>query len=260
MRFVTATTADIPALSRLWKQAFGDTDAEITRFFQDAFPHALGFAAKDGDSLAAMCFALPQQLAWRDTVYPAAYLYAVATDLSYRKQGICKELLAFAEQTLQAQGYACVLLVPADENLAHMYEKFGYHGEFSCSAHAASLPPAAHSAQSIDTAAYAGLRETLLWDIPHVRYAKHWLDYEAHDARFYALSCGSASGCAAVRHLQDGSVQIDEYLPDTRFLPALANVLGTASCVLPQKSVAMFRWLCASHPSWSRIYLAFDFG
>ena len=128
MRCQKTHEGDIPALSRLWKQAFGDTDEEITRFFREAYPHASGFAARDGETLVGMCFALPQQLSCGDTVLSAAYLYAVATDEDYRGQGLCRALLAFAEKELKKRGTEAVLLVPADEGLAAMYERLGYRG------------------------------------------------------------------------------------------------------------------------------------
>ena len=37
---------DIPALKALWKQAFGDTDAEIDSFFKTVYPEATGFCAE----------------------------------------------------------------------------------------------------------------------------------------------------------------------------------------------------------------------
>ena len=128
MRYQKTHSDDIPELTRLWKQAFGDSDEDIARFFRDLFPAATGFAARDGERLAAMCFALPQQLSCGDTVLSAAYLYAVATDEGYRGQGLCRALLAFAEKELKKRGTEAVLLVPAGEGLAAMYERLGYHG------------------------------------------------------------------------------------------------------------------------------------
>ena len=67
MRYQKTHSDDIPELTRLWKQAFGDSDEDIACFFRDLFPAATGFAARDGEKIAAMCFALPQQLSCGDT-------------------------------------------------------------------------------------------------------------------------------------------------------------------------------------------------
>ena len=258
MRCQKTHEGNIPALSRLWKQAFGDTDEEIARFFREAFPHATGFAVYDGEALAGMCYALPQQLACGDEVYSAAYLYAVATDAEYRGQGVCRTLLAFAEKELKKRGVQCLTLVPADEALAAMYEKLGFSGPLRRERSAAAPSPAGQ-AEKVSSIEYAGLRETLIWDVPHVRYAKVWLDYEALDAEFYALRLGAASGCAAVRRLADGSARVDELLPDSRFLPALAQAVGAAQYLLPQEPYAMCKWLGARPAGWENILLAFDF-
>ena len=48
---------DIPALKALWKQAFGDTDAEIDSFFKTVYPEATGFCAEEDGAVIAMLFA-----------------------------------------------------------------------------------------------------------------------------------------------------------------------------------------------------------
>ena len=196
MRYQKTHSDDIPELTRLWKQAFGDSDEDIARFFRDLFPAATGFAARDGEKIAAMCFALPQQLSCGDTVLSAAYLYAVATDEGYRGQGLCRALLAFAEKELKKRGADAVLLVPADEGLAAMYERLGYRGPARIWK-PSEAKEALGTAESVRPVEYAGLRETLLWDVPHVRYGKQLLEYEAGEAQLYALRLGAMPGCAA---------------------------------------------------------------
>lgn len=259
MRCQKTHEGDIPALSRLWKQAFGDTDEEITRFFREAYPHASGFAARDGETLVGMCFALPQQLACGEDTCSAAYLYAVATDERWRGQGVCRTLLAFAEKELKKRGTDCLMLVPADEGLAAMYEKLGFSGALRRESEAAA-PSAAGQAEQVTPIEYAGLRETLLWDVPHVRYGKQLLEYEAAEAQLYALRLGAMPGCAAAVRQDDGTIRVDELLPDARFLPALAQAFGTGTYLLPQEPYAMCKWLTEPPAGWENIYLAFDFG
>ena len=92
-----------------------------------------------------------------------------------------------------------------------------------------------------------------------MRYSKAWLEYEALDAAFYALRLGSASGCAAVRKLPDGSARVDELLSDNRMLPALAQAVGAARYRLPQAPYAMCKWLTARPAGWENILLGFDY-
>lgn len=259
MRFQKTHEQDIPQLTGLWKQAFGDPDEEIARFFRGAFPHCTGFAARDGEKIAAMCFALPQSIVCGEESRSAAYLYAVATDEACRGRGLCRSLLTFAEKELKKRGCDCVLLVPASGTLAEMYEKLGYSGPLR-TAQTLPAPAAAGQGAAVSVPDYAGLRETLLWDVPHVRYSRTWLEYEHGDTDFYALRLGAMPGCAAARKNADGSVQVDELLPDGRFLPALHAALNGTSYTLPQKPYAMCKWLTAQPAGWAQIHLAFDFG
>ena len=106
---------------------------------------------------------------------------------------------------------------------------------------------------------YAGLRETLLFDVLHTRYSKAQLDYAADDLDFYRLEQGYALGCAAVRRA--GQI-VEELLPDARMLPALAAALGAGQ--YPVKTPGhgtmncMAKWLDAEKQT-APIWLAFEF-
>ena len=74
---------------------------------------------------------------------------------------------------------------------------------------------------------YAGLRETAMWDIPHVRYDKAQLEYAMAGGKFYCLMAGYAMGCAAVKDGKDGvQAVVCELLPGTEGLGALAEKRG----------------------------------
>ena len=265
MRCQKTHADDIPALSRLWTQAFGDTDEEIARFFREAFPHAIGFAARDGETLAGMCFALPQQVVCGEAVYSSAYLYAVATDAAYRGQGVCRALLAFAEKELKKRGIQCLTLVPADEGLAAMYEKMGFSGPLRRERESAA-PSSAGQAQPVTPIEYAGLRETALWDIAHVRYDKAQLEYAMAGGKFYCLMAGYAMGCAAVKDGKDGvQAVVCELLPGTEGLGALAEKRGAGKyevvSSLPGEdgeTWCMLKWLGKPDPAFEPVYMGFS--
>ena len=104
---------DIPALRALWKEAFGDTDAFLDDFFDTCFATKRCLCTMDGEKAAAMCY-------WLDCFRegkPIAYLYAVATAIPYRGEGLCRSLLGQARAILQEQGYAGILLVPGTPGL-----------------------------------------------------------------------------------------------------------------------------------------------
>ena len=111
----------ITKLKKLWKQAFGDTDAFIDAFFSVAYsPDRCRYLTEDGE-LAAMLY-------WFDCEFQGkklAYLYAVATDEAYRGQGFCRRLMEKTHRHLAEKGYAGAILVPA-EDLSGLYKKLGY--------------------------------------------------------------------------------------------------------------------------------------
>lgn len=105
----------------LWAAAFGD-DGWIDSFFRTAYRPENTLAIFRDRQLAA-------GLAWMQTSCQGrkfAYLYAVATAPEYRHQGLCRELMANAQEALAARGYDGSVLVPADDGLRRMYAAMGY--------------------------------------------------------------------------------------------------------------------------------------
>ena len=112
----------ITKLKKLWKQAFGDSDAFIDTFFELAYsPDRCQYLTETGQ--------LVSMLYWFDCTFKGkkiAYIYAVATHEAYRGKGLCRRLMETTHQRLKTQGYAGAILVPANEALFRLYEKLGY--------------------------------------------------------------------------------------------------------------------------------------
>ena len=260
MRCRKATDADIPQLKALWKAGFGDTDAEIDRFFDAAWPHCLGFCAEEEGQLLAALYALPQTLVLGERQEKAAYLYAVATAPAFRGKGICRALMAYAEKELRKKWFACALLVPGEPSLFGFYETLGYRAQYAHEIAAPQTPSKHGTAHPIELRAYAGLRETLLYAAPHVRYDAHWLSYAG--TKFYALQLEGRTGCAAVRQSPNGAC-VCELLPDMTMLPALAAIPGQTPALVRAAggatAFAMLKWLDTPRPELEPVYLAFAF-
>ena len=132
---------EIPALRRLWREAFGDGEECLDRFFSTAFsPDRCRCIREDGEPCAA--------LYWFDSQHtgrPIAYLYAIATARAKRGRGLCRALMEDTHRTLAARGYAGALLVPGETSLFDFYAKMGYRacttvGEITCTAAPAPIP------------------------------------------------------------------------------------------------------------------------
>lgn len=124
MKIEHPTPGDIPALRKLWKIAFGDTDEFLDRFFSLSFSPARCRCVLCADGAAAAHY-------WFDCTLGGqkfAYIYAVATDPAHRGKGLCRALMADAQKLLAERGYHGLILVPQDVPLVAMYEKLGFAG------------------------------------------------------------------------------------------------------------------------------------
>ena len=74
----------ITDLKKLWKQAFGDSDAFLDTFFSVAYCPARSQQLTQDGRLAAMLYWFDCHLAGRKL----AYIYAVATDPDHRGRGL----------------------------------------------------------------------------------------------------------------------------------------------------------------------------
>ena len=133
MRLRKTNLDDLPQLKALWALGFGDTEQEIEAFFAISYPAATGFCAEEDGRLIAAAYALPQELAWGERTVKAAYLYAVTTHPDFRKQGVCRKLLAFAEKELKKRYFDCLMLVPATDALRAYYETMGFCTRYQAS-------------------------------------------------------------------------------------------------------------------------------
>jgi len=158
MTFDHPAPSQIPELLQLWKTVFGEYDGFWELFLEHGFsPSRCRCTVEKGQITASLC--------WFDCQcgnQRQAYVYAVLTHPDHRGRGLCRALLADLHTFLKAQGYAAVLLVPAEEALREMYRKLGYRdatrvSELSCGAADAPL-----SLRAIGPEEYAALRREFL--------------------------------------------------------------------------------------------------
>lgn len=207
---------DIPALRRLWQQAFGDTEAFLDSFFTVGFsPDRCRCLWKDENLAAALYWF---DCSWEEK--PAAYLYAVATDEKYRGRGLCRALMEDTHKHLQSRGYAASVLVPGTKELFRLYEKmgyatFGYVQEFTCEAGNNPVQLEKLTAQE-----YAQCRRKLL---PQgaVLQEGAMLELLYTQAEFYA---GENFLLAAA--VAKDTLVAQEYLGDTAAAPGILKTLG----------------------------------
>ncbi|MBO5339590.1 MAG: GNAT family N-acetyltransferase [Oscillospiraceae bacterium] len=203
MQLRPSCTGDVPRLKQLWKLAFGDEDSYIDHFFARYYrPERMLVLEEDGGVQAMTAWFDMPLVSARGEEYPAAYLYAVATDPDRRGRGLAGKLLAFADCWLKGQGFSCVTTVPARADLHAFFGQNGFEECFAleqrqCRPDTRTDPARLESASA---AQYGLLREKLLAGRDHVAYAPAALEYQAGTC---ALSGGGLyrvgeTGCACV--------------------------------------------------------------
>lgn len=216
MTINTPTPAQIPQLRLLWKQVFGDSDAFLDQFF------SLGFSYD-----RARCVSIEGQpvsaLYWFDCLWEGkklAYLYAVATDTAFRKQGYFQALIRDTHRHLQQLGYAGAVLSPAGEALFRMYEKMGYETfcsirEFCCDAGDTPFPVTMLSPED-----YASLRRQYL-PAGGILQEGTTLTFWASQALFYA-----GDGVIFTGYRENDTLRVSELLGDASAAPGILKALN----------------------------------
>ena len=150
--------AHIPALRRLWQQAFGDTEAFLDSFFSLGFSPDRCLCVLEENAPAAALYWLDCSL---DDL-PCAYVYAVATRSDCRGRGLCRSLMGRTRDLLCRQGYAHILLVPQGERLQTMYAAMGYRNFGGLTVTEAEAAGPALPLRAVGPEEFARLRRSLL--------------------------------------------------------------------------------------------------
>lgn len=158
MIFKHPDAEEIPQLLALWKEVFGEYDGFWELFLETAFLTDHCRCILEGGQVTAGLY-------WFDCSCGdnrIAYIYGVVTDPRHRGKGLCRKLMADVHALLKNQGYASVMLVPADEGLRKMYRKMGYDDCTSVSTISCTAGGTAAEIRSIGVKEYAALRRNFL--------------------------------------------------------------------------------------------------
>lgn len=208
---------DIPALRKLWMDAFGDSENFWRIFLMKAHPLPHCYLLRKDDEITAALY-------WFDCQWEGrkiAYLYGVATLSQYRGQGLCRALLEQTHSRLKEDGYAGCILHPGGPELFGMYEKLGYSTctyvrEFECEA---GKPVAL---RQLTKEEYALLRRQYL-PKGGVIQEQETLDMLEALGYFYA-----GKNCLLVCASEDGKLVSQELLGDAGAAPGILATLGYA--------------------------------
>lgn len=221
MKFQRAQKADLPSLTVLWQTCFGDSEEEIRKFW-NLFDKISVFLASDKLPIAMVC-ALPVTLFDSEGEgHETAYLYAVCTEPGHRNRGVCKSLLAFAEEELKRSSVEFCALVPSGKKLFGFYEKLGYRTAFYQRRYSVEAARSDAKIKKISAAEYENLRQFSLY-CDFISYPTPLLELLP---ACYRIETGGCISCAVAQVCGD-TLHISELLPDdSEAAAALAAHLG----------------------------------
>ena len=213
-----AEEKDRKELLALWQEAFGDSQQDIEQFFEFNMDTADVFVEDDGGISAAL-YGLPCTLEWEGGSLSVRYIYAVATSLNKRGQGIMSRLIPFAHEQMGKTGVQAFWLYPADSGLMKFYERFGYRPILSARKGVIAAKKVDLPVEELTSYDAAELRRQLLSRKNAVNWSGSALAYAAefYEARWYRI--GDA---LALVHNESGVLEIPEMLSDDLTLTAQA--------------------------------------
>lgn len=114
-------------IKKIWLDNFIDDDEyTVDLFLEKVFENKKGVGAFLNNELIAIILFLNTKIIFNNKISSAVYFYAVCTNEKYRNKGVMKELFSFAKEKVKEQGFDLCFLVPENEPLFKMYEKFGF--------------------------------------------------------------------------------------------------------------------------------------
>lgn len=215
-----AVPEDLDALKAVYREAFGDPEPYIDRYFCSPLfqeSRVMVLEVENQVQAAFHCLSGPT-LSGR----PLTYLYALGTRTAARRQGYGSTVVrACAQAALEQNAPAC--LCPASPSLHHWYaEKAGAKPLFSIreSFFAWVSPPAVPAdwyCTPLDSKSYLRLRNLLLAGSPHVSFPTRFWDWQEQCCRdsgggLLLLSLGDRVGAAIVQRENPEELHLKELL------------------------------------------------
>lgn len=193
--------ADIPALTALWAETFGDSEELIGELFRLLPDMGTAMVAEaDGNVIGSAYVIVGMELRGLGEKAPVCgYIYAVAVDEAYRHNGTGRALVEAAAVKAREREAAFVCTLPAEESLYEWYEDvLGVKRALCCEMH--SVPCAKlDMCMKLSSSEYMLWRETMLRGKPRLHLSNTSLEFmrilcERNGGGLYA--CGSGI-CAA---------------------------------------------------------------
>lgn len=123
-----AKYSDLPVLTKMWQECFGDDESYAEFFYKDRLSGDIVLCQEADGIPVSMLSMLPAEYVYKEQTEKIRYIYGVATIESQRGKGYAGKMLAYALQYLAERGEKAIL-VPANDGLFEFYGNRGFTSE-----------------------------------------------------------------------------------------------------------------------------------
>ena len=218
---------DVPALSALWTECFGDGPGFTEKFFAALPGMGSGVAAVRGGEILGAAYTLnAQELVCGEGARRVGYIYGVGVSARARSQGVGGALVHAVRALSLNLGAQVISTLPAEASLYAWYEKllgvtprlYRARRQIACRAASPVTP--------LSAAEYAHRREELLHGRPHLRLSACSMEFEGQLLAEYGGGFFAAEGGIGAAYLDDGTALVRELLCAS---PAAEDAAAAAS-------------------------------
>lgn len=267
--FTAASEKRADEIAELWRESFDDSEEFISLFMSKVFPCKKTYIAEISGKAVSMATAFECELIVADDVYSCIYLYGVCTKIEYRRRGISTLLLKYIAEHYSDR--ELFILRPASEELFSHYEKTlgAREAFFTRKTEYTAKKQAVLPVNKISAEKYTVLRESLLTDIPHIRW--NFTDtafaaeiFKQDGGGLYSVGDGFASLSIAGNSINVAELITGEMRPD-KYVYSLMKHFGcdfaTVYSPIKDKNKAEKSAVCFSEGAFlpECAYLGFDF-
>lgn len=226
---------DVPSLTTLWREVFGDEASVIESFFELLPSMGTGLTAKSGGELLGAAYVLCSELWCEDNSRKKlGYIYAVAVEEPARSNGIGAELVRACKRWCWENGIELIATLPAEPSLyAWYFRRAGFSAVGGCTYDTVFASDEPCEITQLNADDYGFRRAEILNGKNYVNLYFGWLMFEQKLLTTYGGGYFASGDGIACGYLDGDTLMIKEALSDSpEFIPALCGKLGAKKAIV----------------------------
>ena len=213
-------SSDVPALKALWQAVFGDPSSLLDRFFL-LLPQigSCCIAESEGHIIGAAYILTDFVLRnLGQTDRRCAYLYAVATEETWRGNGIGRAVSIGAADLGRNRGAEMICTLPAEKSLYDWYASIlnlthtSTRSVFFSRENSLLIEPESFSLRPVSESVYLSRREELLRKTPHIIPGTAVFSFQAELCRTYGGGLYQWHDGVLCAYVEEDSIKVVEFL------------------------------------------------